>query len=572
MSCPTTRLEHQGSDRDSLSNASPDGLASIATDRDRVVDDLARRGLSQFYQRGVDSTHWTVFADSDHIRLAYMGTPTSNIAHLITLKGFADPTLHFPYPPIRPPRPWKPESVWGPLGNIDIANDTACFPAKEIRDSLVDAFFEKIFPGFPVLEESTFRRQYLDRNKPPPLLLFQAVLLAGSHACAHPTVAASRMTVKRTLFRRASMLFHLQHENDRIQMVQAALLFVWHLENSDSVCGGSYYWLGIAQRIAFGMGMHRDVSRQARSRLPLWERRLYRRIWWTILQMEVFSCLEHGRPCMISLDDTDQPPLELQDFAEGDAGPVNEGVQADYIMQNSRLSLIGLRVLQMNSPSIVPGEAASMASSLEASLADFALDLRPMDDFWSCQLRMHYNLVLLHLHRTPSSVSSPAPPRSAASHEICSDAAQAILSCLETIVHRGWTGYCPFTAVSAAMAAAIHMSLDARSSLSQGPSVIALNAQDRLSRLLRCARELESFWPSAGAVYSLFEELSEELKSLARRSLHSSSGRLHTQQDYGPPIEWSWDSVMDPFNFAVPTDLAPGEWMNDAGFLDGPLG
>lgn len=565
------RLEHHDRTPNGASDGSHDELASSATDRDRVVDDLARTGLSQFYQRGVDSTYWTVFADSDHIRLAYMGTPTSNIAHLITLKRLANPTLHFPYPPIRPPRPWKPESVWGPLGNIDIANDAACFPSKEIRDALVEAFFEKIFPGFPVVEESMFRRQYADRNKPPPLILFQAVLLAGAHVCDHPTVASSRITVKRTLFRRASMLFHLRHENDRLHMAQAALLFAWHLENSDSVCGGSYYWLGIAQRIAFGMGMHRDLSLKASSRLPAWERRLYRRLWWTILQWEVFSCLEHGRPCMINLNDTDQPPLEIQDFAEGETEQVNQRVQFDYIMRNVRISLIGLRILQMNAPSIPPEEAASMGPSLETSLADFALDLSPMDNFWSCQLRIHYNLVLLHLHRTQSSINSPAP-RLAGSHEICSDAAQAILSCLETIVHRGWTGQCPFTTVSAAMAAAIHMSLDARSSLSQGPSVIALNAQDRLARLLRCARELEGFWPSAGAVYRLFDELSEELKALARRSLHGSLGSSDVQQGHEIPLEWPWDHAIDPFSFAAPADLVPGEWMNDAAFLDSTFG
>ncbi|KAL6857551.1 hypothetical protein ACO1O0_004990 [Amphichorda felina] len=558
---------------------SPTELQSIVAERDRVIDGLARSGLSQFYQRGVDSTHWTVFADSDHIRLAYMGTATSNIAHLISLKRCANPTLHFPYPPIRPPLPWKPESIWGPVGNIDIAHDAACFPSKEIRDALVDAFFDKILPGFPVVDESTFRRQYEDRNKPPPLLLFQAVLLAGAHACDHPTVAASRMVVKRTLFRRASMLFHLRHENDRLHMAQAALLFVWHLENSDSVCGGSYYWLGIAQRIAFGMGMHRDLSHQASSRLPLWERRLNRRIWWTLVQTEVFACLEHGRPCMISWSDTDQPALERQDLAEGEEGQVNERVQFDYLSRNIAISLIGHRVLQISSPSMPPAEAATMITSIEASLADFALDLPPMSDFWSCQLRIHYNLVLLHLHRTQSSASGPAP-RGPSSRGICSDASQAILSCMEAIVHRGWTNQCSFTAVSAVMAGAIQMSLDARSSLSQGPSLLALNAQDRLARLLCCARELENFWPSAGAVYGLFDELSDELKTLARRTLHDSSTPGCANVERGGhgenaeeiPIEWTWGNAIDPFNFAVPADLVSGDWMNDAGFLDGALG
>ncbi|KAF9885003.1 hypothetical protein FE257_000826 [Aspergillus nanangensis] len=546
---------------------SPAELASIVSERDRVIDGLARNGLSQFYQRGVDSTHWTVFADSDHIRLAYTGTGTSNIAHLVSLKRVAQPSLHLPYPPIRPPLPWKPEGIWGPSNNLGLAHDTACFPSKEIRDALVNAFFEKIWPGFPIVDESTFRRQYSDPNKPPPLLLFQAVLLAGAHACDHPTVAACRMIVKRTLFRRASMLFHIRHENDRLHMAQAALLFVWHLENSDSVCGGSYYWLGIAQRIAFGMGMHRDLSRQASSRLPGWERRLNRRIWWTLFQMEVFTCLEHGRPCMINWNDTDQSNLELQDFIEQETEEVSEGVQLNYITRNITISLIGFRILQINAPSVPSEEIAALVPSIEKSLVEFALDLPPMTDFWSCQLRIHYNLVLLHLHR-PHSLPGPLIPRSPNCQQICSDASQTILACLETIVLRNWTGQCSFTAVSAVMASAIQMSLDARMSLSQGTSVLALNAQDRLARLLRCARELENFWPSAGAVHSLFDQLSAELKDLARAPLQNSSEHIDVA-DGGelPPIDWVCENPTDVFDFAVPSDLVPGDWMNDAFFF-----
>lgn len=557
-----------------LGDGSPAELASIITERDRATDGFARNGLSQFYQRGVDSTHWTVFADSEHIRLAYMGTGTSNIAHLIGLKQrVAQPSLHFPYPPIRPPLPWKPEGIWGPLQNLDIAHDTARFPCKEIRDALVDAFFSRIFPGFPVVDETSFRRQYADRSKPPPLLLFQAVLLAGSHACDHPTVAASRMTVKRTLFRRASMLFHIRHENDRLQMAQAALLFVWHLENSDSVCGGSYYWLGIAQRIAFGMGMHRDLSRQAASRLPSWERRLNRRIWWTLFQLEVFACLEHGRPCMVNWNDTDQPALELQDFIEDQSDQVSERVQLDYIRRNINICFIGFRILQVNAPAVPPEEVAALLPAIEKSLVEFALDLPPMTDFWSCQLRMHYNLVLLYLHRPRSSSTGPQVPPSPNCREVCSDASQAILSCLETITNRSWTGQCSFTAVSAVMAGAIQLSLDARLLISQGALVLALNAQDRLARLLCCARELEDFWPSAGAVHGLFDQLSAELRDMARKQPQSPSSHCiaTTTQGGELPIEWVCENPTDLFNFEVPTDLVPGDWMNDASFLDASL-
>jgi transcriptional regulatory protein AMDR len=54
---------------------------------------------------------------------------------------------------------------------------------KEVRDALVESFFNDINPGFPVVDEAEFRMQYEDKDSPPPLLLFHAVLLAGAHAC-----------------------------------------------------------------------------------------------------------------------------------------------------------------------------------------------------------------------------------------------------------------------------------------------------------------------------------------------------------------------------------------------------
>lgn len=560
---------------DGTSDESPTGSHIVVTEREKAADGLAREGLSQFFQRGVDSTEWRVFTDAE-LRLVYVGTPTSNLVHLVRLKWLPTPTLHLPHPPLRPPLPWKPESVWGLTAGPDIANDTACFPSQEVRDALVTAFFEKIHPGFPIIEESLFRSQYCNKDNPPPLLLFQAVLLVGAHACDHPVVASSRMVVMRTLFRRASMLFHLRHEDDRLHMVQAALLFTWHLENADTVCGGSYYWLGIAYRIAYGMGLHRDLSPLAISRLPQWERRMYRRIWWTMFQAEVFSSLEHGRPCMFSLSETDQPQLDRSDFAEGDDGHINDSVRLEYCSKNIGLCFIILQILNLNSPSAANPDPSAV-SSIEATLASFALDLPSTTDFWSCQLRMHYNMALLHLHRNTPSVEghaaadatgapATAPAPDAKAQEICSDASQAILASMETICNRRWVGQCYFTGVSAIMAAAIQITVDARSALTQGSALLALCAQDRLVRLLDCARELERYWPSAGAIHGLFAQLSDELKVLAK-NLQSSSHGMDPQG--ASDLGWVWDRAFDSFNFAIPTDFNADEWMNDELFRQG---
>jgi transcriptional regulatory protein AMDR len=195
---------------------------------------------------------------------------------------------------------------------------------KEVRDALVESFFNDINPGFPVVDEAEFRIQYEDKDSPPPLLLYHAVLLAGAHACQHRKVVESRPIVKAVMFRRAKTLFDLRYENDRAALVQAALLFSWHVENADSVSSNSYHWIKNACIVAFGLGMHRDLTSGSTSVMPKETRRMFRRLWWTVFQAEVMSSLDHGRPLMINPNDVDQPPLTEDDFIEIDGRIVSQ--------------------------------------------------------------------------------------------------------------------------------------------------------------------------------------------------------------------------------------------------------
>jgi hypothetical protein len=208
-----------------------------------ISQGLARNGLSQFFQQSIGASTWLVFDVYELVRIAYIGTEVSNPTHLISLEQPVPPVLHLPHPPIHPPLPWKPESdpLYAPRANLDTARDLSSFPAKEVRDELVNAYYDQINPYFPVIDEYEFRSQYADPNKPPPLLLLQAVLLAGAHVCNHAKVVQSRSMVKTALFQRGKTLFDMRHENDRLHLVQSALLFTWHLENADTASSNSYY-------------------------------------------------------------------------------------------------------------------------------------------------------------------------------------------------------------------------------------------------------------------------------------------------------------------------------------------
>ncbi|KAE9363235.1 hypothetical protein N431DRAFT_423752 [Stipitochalara longipes BDJ] len=517
--------------------------AFVPTVEDIVEDELSRTALTQFYQHGITGDlPWFTYKDGHDIRIAYIGTSASNLAHLVQGELAAhssnDPSLHFPFPSIRPPMPRKPHKEQ-PLVRwySKVADNAGALPTKEVRDDLIDSFFEKIHPGFPIVDEVQFKTRYADPENPPPLLLLQSVLLAGAHVSQHPKVAESRSLVKMTLFRRAKALFDMHFENDRMHLVQSALLFTWHFEGPDDVSSNAYYWAGIACTIAFGLGMHRDLGPSSSTRMPVGDTRIFRRIWWTLVQVDILSALHHGRPPNIDPDDFDQTPLTPDDFVEY-CGHQNQHVNMDYCVQNSKLCNIIISILKLSSPGSLrrcrssPQSLETQKSALDSQLVGWYLRLpasligassKP-PDFWALQIQLHYNLALLHLHRITieigeSSTSSNSSNEQQKSLNTRHTAALSISKILDDILAIDAVERCSFTSLTALLSAAIQMSYEARSAVGTGEAILALQSQRRLENILPAMTAIAIYWPSAEAIESIFRKFSIEVKEQMKSQL-----------------------------------------------------
>ncbi|EFW99187.1 acetamidase regulatory protein [Grosmannia clavigera kw1407] len=527
-------------------------------------EQLARSGLARFFKQGIGAGIWKVFDPTD-FRIAYVGTAASNMAHLVDLHAShrqqplspagtataADPgglgrALHYPYPPIRPPKSWKPSvQDWGFSLPQDLASDVSSFPVPEVRDALVAAYFRHIHPILPVVSMPEFLAAYSDASRsPPPLLLFQAVLMAGAHACDHPLVAADRHAVKSVLFRRAALLYHTRHETDRIHLMQAALLFTWHVGDGDTISGGPWYWAGIAVRIGCGMGAHRHNAA-----LPTPEAAQYCRCWWTAFVCEVLSALETGRPCAVRAEDMDQmlPTDAVLTDAPAAGADVRGGASAAFLSRIVELCYIGLDILSANAPSrrlIVDMDGidnrlglwslrAGIASTLSrgdgsaAAAAVATTDAVSYTAAEQCQLRMHYGLMLLHLHRSCRS-QTPATP---ASPSVCSAAARAVITSLETLATLdGGLAGCHFASVSAVTAAAIQTAHEVHEAALARSFLIVITALEQLARLLRVAELLAKHWPNAQAICDVFQELHQEYETYVAQDLRGEQAIIPESQ------------------------------------------
>ncbi|KAL9128060.1 MAG: hypothetical protein Q9175_007609, partial [Cornicularia normoerica] len=156
-------------------------------------------------------------------------------------------------------------------------------PVRVTCDELIDAFFHWAAPLVPVLNKIEFLRSYQDPNNQPSLLLIQAVLAAGStvaggsHLSVNPVAP---VPVTSTYFDRARTLYEANYETDPVTLVQSLILMGWYWEALDETTKDSFYWTRVAISAARALGLHRILEP---SSLTIYEKRVRKRMWWTLL-------------------------------------------------------------------------------------------------------------------------------------------------------------------------------------------------------------------------------------------------------------------------------------------------
>jgi len=120
-----------------------------------------------------------------------------------------------------------------------------------------------------------------------------------------------------TFYKRAKALYDANYEDDRVTIVQALVLMGWYWEGPEDVTKNVFYWSRVATIVAQGSGMHRSVEG---SQLSKADKRLWKRIWWTLFTRDRSVAVALGRPVHINTDDSDVEMVSEEDFIEDDSG------------------------------------------------------------------------------------------------------------------------------------------------------------------------------------------------------------------------------------------------------------
>ncbi|KAI0433488.1 fungal-specific transcription factor domain-containing protein [Xylaria sp. FL1042] len=473
-------------------------------------------------------------------RVAFLGE-SSNLTLLVHDRQGASDVVHYPLPEnVRGSRARLTE-----LDNIeiDILHQRGAFllPPRQLCDELIEAYFKWVHPIVPVLNRTRFMRQYQDPKNPPSLLLLQAVLLAGSRVCQNQQLMdanGSTTPAALTFYKRAKALYDANYEDDRVTIVQSLLLMGWYWEGPEDVTKNVFYWSRVALIVAQGSGMHRSVEG---SQLSAADKRLWKRIWWTLFTRDRSVAVALGRPCNINLEDCDVEMLTEEDFIEDEPdnamGFPPDPVHVHFFLQYVKLcEIMGLVLSQQYSvASRGRRQNAIDLTHSDMALADWLQNCpkavyweMPRHHFWSALLHSNYYTTLCLLHRAhmPPNSSGQSQPRfpdesSYPSRNIAFQAAGMITSIIENLSTHDELRYCPAFVVYSLFSALIMHVYQMRSPVLSIQRV----THDRIRTCMDALKEVSKVWLVGKMVYTLFESILGN-KSFEER-LQKAAGKRH---------------------------------------------
>lgn len=274
------------------------------------------------------------------------------------------------------------------LSELSILNIKQAFylPSKHISSIIYEAFFEHVYPQVPIINKEGFLRHVNDPNpnKRPPLILMQAMLLAGSRFCSHPSILdadGKNSATSQILYNRAKALYdsslRFEYVGDLLTeddgqlifnyptvLVQVLSLLSWYWEGPADVNRGPFYWIKNAITLSQSFGFHRNAEKthlikimykKFRGSRKVTKFKVYQQIyywkkmWWFLCNRDRGISLSFGRPIATDTDDCDVAMINLEDYSlyesNWDINNEEQKLQAEFFIALTQLSeLVGITI------------------------------------------------------------------------------------------------------------------------------------------------------------------------------------------------------------------------------------
>lgn len=179
---------------------------------------------------------------------------------------------------------------------------------KPFGTSLVKLYFRIVHPAFPILDKAVFLEKYARsyREFSPPLLA--AVYLLALDWWIYDRQLSSRPKPDHVALEEyACRTMRDAVMKPKLSTLQAGLLLLQR--NSHSTWPFTSELLAVGE----GLGIHLDCTNWD---IPVWEKRLRRRLAWTLYIQDKWGALIHGRPSHIHKEDWIVQACSVDDFVD----------------------------------------------------------------------------------------------------------------------------------------------------------------------------------------------------------------------------------------------------------------
>ncbi|QMW38837.1 hypothetical protein G4B11_002073 [Aspergillus flavus] len=291
-------------------------------------------------------------------------------------------------------------------------------PPRDLADQLIQTFFERLHPAYPVFDRQKFTRLYRQGQASPLVLqtIFFLGFTVGSEELIHTAGFSDRATARKTHYLRAKALYDADYEHDRMNLVAVLLLFgFWWAgpEDQKDTC----HWIGCATALAQSLGMHRH-------RFTVCNESTHEVFEETNLTRDRHTSAAFGRPCRIRDEDCDVEALNEDDFNfDNDYDQTLIPAQTDYhvayALEMTRLAtILGDILIGEFSPrrdALDKYDTEGLATRLadwESQLPDQLRKTTPDGSlgasFWASMLQFSYQNCLILLFR-PKAIENLSP-------------------------------------------------------------------------------------------------------------------------------------------------------------------
>ncbi|KAL4904290.1 hypothetical protein BDW74DRAFT_178870 [Aspergillus multicolor] len=170
-------------------------------------------------------------------------------------------------------------------------------------EPFVDAYFRVYHCSYPIVHEATFRAQFMEILPRPSGNSWQVLLFVISALGVFTSsTATTQTTIDLALFDAAKERLSIDVlETGNLVLVQALTLISNYLQKRNKPNSG-YNYMGLARRVAMGIGLHKEFPTWDASLLTL---EMRRRVWYCLYIFDIGAMITFSRPLDFPVEGVD---------------------------------------------------------------------------------------------------------------------------------------------------------------------------------------------------------------------------------------------------------------------------